>query len=525
MKRNLLYIALLLVAAQGPCAEAQTYEGPWRQMERRMMVCDNTNSPSICVNNTNGDKWPGTVSGWCNSDGTGFTFQGRSLYSSKMGIFSTYKLEKAIPSYSYMKMTWTFRLGSLTTKHHSTTCLYGMYGSYADIIRLEVDFSNHYDSKVGAEYLLARLSRTDQTGKIKYTGDQTYSFDFDNRDGNRDRLEYWHLLLTHVMASDSGKEDLDEWGALKSIGDETIWSYRKIISFNANGGSGVMDNENIDDSGILTPNTFTRGSYNFLGWALSPSGEVVYTDQAAITAGKNDKGPVTLYAKWAPSTDGVMADIEAIGAPVTLDSRDAIHYAREGYDDLSAEQKTQVTNYAKLTNAEAAYNAVSLIHAIGKVVYSNACKTKINAARNAYNALSEIQKDLIPETVLRLLIAAEDNYSVLCAEAKIAAIGTVEYTQESKAKIDTARTYYDALTYPQKEIISASFLQTLQKAEADYASFDPSNIRFMNKDQSEQIDGNRQKAIYYPALPAGAFNWQTVEKDVSDKTIVIQAVE
>ena len=62
-------------------------------------------------------------------------------------------------------------------------------------------------------------------------------------------------------------------------------------------------------------------------------------------------------------------------------------------------------------------------------------------------------------------------------------------------------------------------------AEATYAAEEPSTIQFMNKDASEQIGDDQQKAIYYPALPQDATKWQTVEKDASDKTIVIKAVE
>ena len=524
MEKSIIFALLLTIVAQGTWAADQKVEGPWKQLDKRTMVSDADETPWIYFDNTNNEKWPGTVSGWSNSDGIGFTFQGRNLYKSKMGIFSTYKLEKYIPSYAYMKETWTFRLGCLTTKHHSTTCLYGLHGGYTDIIKLKVDFSNHYTSTTGAENLLARLTRTEQAGTILYTGDQTYSFEFDNRDGNRARSEYWDLLLTHVMESSGYKEDLDEWGAFKSISEETTWGYRKIISFNANGGSGTMEKQNIDDTGNLAPYSFTRGSYTFLGWALSPDGDVVYTDQASITATANDKGPVTLYAKWVPSIDGVMADIDAISTPVTMSSLTAIHFAREGYDDLSSDAKSQVTNYSTLVNAEVAYNTVNLIHAIGTVVYSDACKAKIDAARNAYNALNETQKALITETDLRILLTAEDNYSVLLVVAKIEAIGTVEHSEECKAKIDAARSYYDALTYEQKEILSAAYLLTLQKAEADYAAESQTLVNYQHKDGESGATEN--KAIYYPALPAGANKWQSVEKSVSDdKTIVIKAAE
>jgi len=54
--------------------------------------------------------------------------------------------------------------------------------------------------------------------------------------------------------------------------------------------------------------------------------------------------------------------------------------------------------------------------------------------------------------------------------AKITAIGTVTYTSESKAKIDEARTAYDALTEAQKALIPAETLAVLTNAESTYGT-------------------------------------------------------
>lgn len=53
---------------------------------------------------------------------------------------------------------------------------------------------------------------------------------------------------------------------------------------------------------------------------------------------------------------------------------------------------------------------------------------------------------------------------------EINAIGTVSYTNESKSKIDEARTAYDALTNDQKALITAKQLKVLTDAEAEYAA-------------------------------------------------------
>ena len=192
---------------------------------------------------------------------------------------------------------------------------------------------------------------------------------------------------------------------------------------------------------------------------------------------------------------GVAITVESIDAigTVTLDSKDAIDAARANYDKLTEAQKAEVTNYETLTAAETEYarlvaeaeaeaaankaaaDAVTAkIDAIGTVTLDS--KDAIDAAREAYNALTDVQKELV--TNYETLVAAEVEYAALKAEAeanqaaadaviaKIDAIGTV--TLESKAQIDIARDAYDALTDAQKELVTN--YETLKAAEAEYAA-------------------------------------------------------
>ncbi len=73
------------------------------------------------------------------------------------------------------------------------------------------------------------------------------------------------------------------------------------ISFNPNGGSGVMTPQVMLEgaSGTLKPNTFTFEGYTFTGWATSAGGSVAYANGANYTMGTAN---VTLYAKWTPNT-------------------------------------------------------------------------------------------------------------------------------------------------------------------------------------------------------------------------------
>lgn len=72
----------------------------------------------------------------------------------------------------------------------------------------------------------------------------------------------------------------------------------------------------------------------------------------------------------------------------------------------------------------------------------------------------------IPLTLIVPPLSAEEQAAVDSVIALINAIGTVEYTAESKARIDAARDAYDALTGRQRSQVTV--LGTLTDAEADY---------------------------------------------------------
>lgn len=113
--------------------------------------------------------------------------------------------------------------------------------------------------------------------------------------------------------------------------------------------------------------------------------------------------------------------IRAIGT-VTLDSKPAIDAARSAYDALTLEQRALVRNYQTLKDAEAAYAAlvaaddqakadavIALIDAIRLPVTKNS-KAELDAARSAYDALTDTQKKLISAETLKKLTDAEEAY-------------------------------------------------------------------------------------------------------------------
>ena len=204
------------------------------------------------------------------------------------------------------------------------------------------------------------------------------------------------------------------------------------------------------------------------------------------------------------AADTVATLINAIGTVEYTDNcKTKIDEAREAYNKLTNEQKAFVNNESTLTGAETAYAnlkaaaekeaadtaavaaAVAKIEAIGKVEYTNESKAKINAARTAYDALTDNQKVKVTEEQFKILTDAETAYANLEATAEkeaadqkaanavialIDAIGNVEYTDESKAKIDEARAAYDVLTDDQKVKVTADKRNILTDAEAAYAN-------------------------------------------------------
>ena len=176
------------------------------------------------------------------------------------------------------------------------------------------------------------------------------------------------------------------------------------------------------------------------------------------------------------SAEAVEELIDAISNPVTLNDKEAIETAREAFDALTEDQQDIVGNVDKLIAAEVEYVKL-LIGAIGTVEYTEDSKEKIDAAREAFDALTDDQKALIPEDLKNALEDAEAAYQALEDNAKVAevialidAIGEVEYTEESKAKIDAAREAFGALTPSQILIFETFENSDLPVAESTYAA-------------------------------------------------------
>ena len=177
---------------------------------------------------------------------------------------------------------------------------------------------------------------------------------------------------------------------------------------------------------------------------LANVGDVNFEGEVEGTA---TKAMLTIHVLKAPDDPAVAAVKELIDAigEVTLESGDAIDAARTAYDKLPEAKKALVDNYEKLTAAEEAYTALvdaaaakavdDLIDAIGEVTADSG--DAIKAARAAYDALTDTQKELVKN--YEKLLAAEELYEELTASAAAIAQKAAEEAKQAQEEAEAAQ--------------------------------------------------------------------------------------
>lgn len=177
---------------------------------------------------------------------------------------------------------------------------------------------------------------------------------------------------------------------------------------------------------------------------LANVGDVNFEGEVEGTA---TKAMLTIHVLKAPDDPAVVAVKELIDAigEVTLESGDAIDAARAAYDELPEAKKALVDNYEKLTAAEEAYTALvdaaaakavdDLIDAIGEVTADSG--DAIKAARAAYDALTDTQKELVKN--YEKLLAAEELYKELTTTAAQVAQKAAEEAKQAQEEAEAAQ--------------------------------------------------------------------------------------
>ena len=208
------------------------------------------------------------------------------------------------------------------------------------------------------------------------------------------------------------------------------------------------------------------------------------------STGDNDHNPYPASTENAITVTIAEVDKAALGAIIN-EVNQFINSIGESYVDISDALnavktiiKTNVYDNLDVTSTLVAQSVADLqealsdakaevvkakINAIGEVSYTQESKNKINAAREAYDALSDAQKQSV--TNYNVLVAAEEIYTQLAAadtEAKINAIATPVKYPDSRDTIKAARDAYDALSDAQKKLIDEPTYKKLTDAEKEY---------------------------------------------------------
>ena len=95
---------------------------------------------------------------------------------------------------------------------------------------------------------------------------------------------------------------------LYAVWIRTVVNY--AVRFDGNGGGGSMDNENFTEGEVkcLTANAFVRTGFIFVGWSLTPDGEVAYEDGEEVSnLPFGTDHTLSLYAVWIAEDEFVVS--------------------------------------------------------------------------------------------------------------------------------------------------------------------------------------------------------------------------
>ena len=192
----------------------------------------------------------------------------------------------------------------------------------------------------------------------------------------------------------------------------------------------------------------------------------------------------------------VEAQIRALPSAATLADKDAVEAARtavDAYDDAYSKYVSgdydydyaAVTNIAKLTTAEVQVSNAKLVDAAKKIaalpaVVTTANTAEVEAARAAYDSLTDIEKSQFSKALLEKLTAAEKQIK----EAKIKAteslklsVSTKLYTKSNKIRVNWKVKDGDASYIDGYQVYKSTKAQT--------------NYKFMGKTKKNYMDNKK----------------------------------
>ena len=305
--RKKIFIFLLALAASvfadlQAASMASNATGSWTHVGYKT---GRTNTPNATSGSISYNGFNGNTGGWGNisyiedpNRGIGYQAAGNGKNSERKGVYSIYKNEQTIPSYSKRRMTGTFTLNSSDAKYKSTAALYA-HNNQSELQSYSVDFTHGLKDGTGSSKRITYVVNETKNGSWQ-SKSANYTYDFDNSTGSADATKGWYILLAHTIVTDAAySSGVAEKAVFKSTSENYTWYYYKYVTFDPNGGTGKMDVQTVENSAQLHHNAFSRTGYSFAGWNTQPDGNgTAYDNEAVMTATADSKGPVTLYAQW-----------------------------------------------------------------------------------------------------------------------------------------------------------------------------------------------------------------------------------
>ena len=203
--------------------------------------------------------------------------------------------------------------------------------------------------------------------------------------------------------------------------------------------------------------------------ALSILERTYVTNVSDLLGAINDLA--TLYAE----IEAVNNMIENLSDPINLDDEEALLEAREAYGALTEEQQTFVNQFPSLEQAEEDLQTlldeidavIALIEALPNPITLDDLDL-VAAVREAFNDLNALQQARVNND-LGLLNAESRLVDLAIAETVSIEIMDLPFEQDvtlaDQAAIESAREAYDALTQTQRDMVSGNTLQHLIDAE------------------------------------------------------------
>lgn len=244
-----------------------------------------------------------------NPNSGSWTFE-NNTYSTTAPITKTYNTEISIPNPTrtgYNFTGWTFTAGTAGGTWNSSTLKY-KFGSvnggndtltanwsiYTSTLIVKPNGGTYNSTTSDTTYANKNYGTTQTVANPTWTG---HTFNGWTKSAN------FAGTLSGTTYTFKGNGTTDTLTASWTTNSYTI-------SFNANGGSGTMNNQSVTygNHTTITANAFSRTGYTFGGWTVgSTSGASVAnqadTDSVYATLGSPaNGGSVTLYAKWTPKT-------------------------------------------------------------------------------------------------------------------------------------------------------------------------------------------------------------------------------